>query len=169
MIRTSGSARDGPRFLGLAAFCDLLYNQAANDLAAEFVRGKIREIVHDPEIAEMLSPRNVIGCKRLCVDTGYWETYNRPNVTLIDVSGEPIEAITPAGPAGEWWRNRHLRRWHKCRSRCEAPDGAIADGFASRNGATIRPGDPVPNWHGRLVCSRCGSRTVDMVVTGERR
>ena len=44
----------------------------------------------------MLSPRNVIGCKRLCVDTGYWETYNRPNVTLIDVSGEPIEAITPA-------------------------------------------------------------------------
>jgi hypothetical protein len=83
--------------LGLGAFGDLLYNQAANDLAAEFVRGKIREIVHDPEIAEMLSPRNVIGCKRLCVDTGYWETYNRPNVTLIDVSGEPIEAITPAG------------------------------------------------------------------------
>ena len=83
--------------MGLGAFGDLLYNQAANDLAAEFVRGKIREIVHDPEIAEMLSPRNVIGCKRLCVDTGYWETYNRPNVTLIDVSGEPIEAITPAG------------------------------------------------------------------------
>src|SRR5258706_1380323 len=65
--------------------------------SAEFVRGKTREIVHDPEIAEMLSPRNVMGCKRLCVDTGYWETYNRPNVTLIDVSGEPIEAITPAG------------------------------------------------------------------------
>ena len=53
--------------------------------------------MHDPEIAEMLSPRNVFGCKRLCVDTGYWETYNRPNVTLIDVGGEPIEAITPAG------------------------------------------------------------------------
>src|ERR1700730_4502092 len=85
----------GLPFIG--AFGDLLYNQAANDLAAEFVRGKIREIVHDPEVAEMLSPRNVIGCKRLCVDTGYWETYNRPNVTLIDVSGEPIEAITPAG------------------------------------------------------------------------
>ena len=60
------------------------------------VRGKIREIVHDPEVAEMLSPRNVIGCKRLCVDTGYRETYYRPNVTLIDVSGEPIEAITAA-------------------------------------------------------------------------
>ena len=83
--------------MGLGAFGDLLYNQAANDLAAEFVRGKIRKIVHDPRVAEMLSPRNVIGCRRLCVDTGYWETYNRPNVTLIDVSGEPIEAITPAG------------------------------------------------------------------------
>ena len=85
----------GLPFIG--AFGDLLYNQAANDLAAEFVRGKIREIVRDPEVAELLSPRNVIGCKRLCVDTGYWETYNRPNVTLIDVGGEPIEAITPAG------------------------------------------------------------------------
>src|ERR1700749_794371 len=49
----------GLPFIG--AFGDLLYNQAANDLAAEFVRGKIQEIVHDPEIAEMLSPRNVIG------------------------------------------------------------------------------------------------------------
>jgi cation diffusion facilitator CzcD-associated flavoprotein CzcO len=81
----------------ISAFGDLLYDQASNDLAAEFVRRKIREIVHDPEVAEMLSPTNVIGWKRLCVDTGYWETYNRPNVTLIDVSGEPIEAITSAG------------------------------------------------------------------------
>ena len=43
-------------------------------LAAEFVRRKIREIVHDPDVAELLSPRNVFGRKRLCVDTGYWET-----------------------------------------------------------------------------------------------
>src|SRR3984893_8022326 len=88
-------AEGGLPFLGV--FGDLLYNQAANDLAAEFVRGKIREIVHNPEVAELLSPTNVFGCKRLCVDTGYWATYNRPNVPLIDVSGEPIEAITPAG------------------------------------------------------------------------
>jgi len=88
-------AYGGLPFIG--AFGDLLYSQAANDLAAEFVRRKIREIVHSPEVAELLSPSNVIGCKRLCVDTGYWETFNRPNVTLIDVSGEPIEAITPAG------------------------------------------------------------------------
>ena len=88
-------AYGGLPFIG--AFGDLLYNQTANDLAAEFVRRKIREIVHSPEVAELLSPSNVIGCKRLCVDTGYWETFNRPNVTLIDVSGEPIEAITSAG------------------------------------------------------------------------
>jgi cyclohexanone monooxygenase len=88
-------AYGGLPFIG--AFGDLLYDQASNDLAAEFVRGKIRGIVHDPEVAKLLSPRNVFGCKRLCVDTGYWETFNRPNVTLIDVSGEPIEAITPAG------------------------------------------------------------------------
>src|ERR1700681_4531099 len=55
-------AYGGLPFIG--AFGDLLYNQAANDLAAEFVRRKIREIVHDPEVAELLSPSNVIGCKR---------------------------------------------------------------------------------------------------------
>jgi cyclohexanone monooxygenase len=88
-------AYGGLPFLG--AYGDLLYNKAANDLAAEFVRSKIREIVRDPEVAELLSPRNVFGCKRVCVDTGYWETYDRPNVTLIDVSDEPIEAITSGG------------------------------------------------------------------------
>src|ERR1043166_5761413 len=64
---------------------------------ADFVRGKIREIVKDPKTAELLSPKNIIGCKRLCVDTGYWETFNRPNVTLVDVSDPPIERITADG------------------------------------------------------------------------
>ena len=63
---------------------------------------------------------------------------------------------------------RCRRRWHKCRSRCEAPHGAIADGFASRDGATIRPRDARSDWPERLVCSRCGSHDLDMVVTGER-
>ena len=45
------------------------------------------------------TPTNIIGCKRLCVDTGYWATFNRPNVTLVDVSDEPIERITPTGAA----------------------------------------------------------------------
>jgi cation diffusion facilitator CzcD-associated flavoprotein CzcO len=85
----------GLQFLG--AFGDLLIDPNANDLAAAFVRRKIRETVQDPEVAELLSPRTVIGCKRLCVDTGYYATFNRPNVTLVDVSDAPIEAITPTG------------------------------------------------------------------------
>jgi len=85
----------GLPFLG--AFFDLLFDRDANETAAEFVRAKIREIVKDPEVAERLSPRTVIGCKRLCVDTGYFETFNRDNVELIDVSESPIDAITPHG------------------------------------------------------------------------
>jgi cyclohexanone monooxygenase len=81
----------------LGAFQDLMVSQEANETVAEFVRGKIRERVKDPRVAELLSPRNTIGCKRLCVDIGYYETYNRPNVTLVDISQEPIEEITPKG------------------------------------------------------------------------
>jgi cyclohexanone monooxygenase len=81
----------------LGAYKDLMVDQAANDTAAEFVRAKIRGRVRDRGVAELLSPKNTIGCKRLCVDIDYYETYNRPNVALIDVSERPIEAITPAG------------------------------------------------------------------------
>jgi cyclohexanone monooxygenase len=81
----------------MGAFSDLLYSREANEAAAEFVRGKIRETVDDPKVAELLSPRNIIGSKRLCVDTDYWKTYNRPNVTLVDIKGQPIEEITPEG------------------------------------------------------------------------
>ena len=87
--------RGGLSFIG--AFQDLMVSQEANDTAAEFVREKIREKVRDPKIAELLSPRNTIGCKRLCIDIGYYETFNRPNVELIDVSEDPIEAITEKG------------------------------------------------------------------------
>jgi cation diffusion facilitator CzcD-associated flavoprotein CzcO len=81
----------------MASFGDLLLNDKANQLAADFVRRKIRSIVKDPKVAELLSPKNVIGCKRLCVDTNYYATFNRPNVTLVDVSEKPIEEITPTG------------------------------------------------------------------------
>ena len=81
----------------LNAFADVRTDAEANEITAEFVRGKIREIVRDPDIAELLSPRFIIGCKRLCVDTDYFATYNRSNVTLVDVSKTPIEEITPAG------------------------------------------------------------------------
>ena len=81
----------------LGTFNDLIVNPAANDLAAEFVRRKIRDTVHDPETARALCPSHPIGCKRLCVDTGYYETFNRPNVHLVDVSQQPIERITAEG------------------------------------------------------------------------
>ncbi len=81
----------------LSAFRDLLTNPSANELAAEFVRGKIRQIVRDPATAARLCPRHPIGCKRLCVGTGYYETFNRPSVALVDVNAHPIAAITPAG------------------------------------------------------------------------
>ncbi|MCH2630353.1 MAG: NAD(P)/FAD-dependent oxidoreductase [Nisaea sp.] len=85
----------GTQFLG--AYGDLLFNAESNKVAAEFVKNKIREIVSDPETAELLCPTNIIGCKRLCVDTDYYATYNRSNVQLIDVSSKPIERITPQG------------------------------------------------------------------------
>ena len=88
-------ARGGFGFMG--AYGDLMLDQAANDTAAEFVRGKIRDVVDDPDVADLLSPHNIFGCKRLCVDTNYWQTYNRSNVKLIDVSEEPIERLTPGG------------------------------------------------------------------------
>jgi cyclohexanone monooxygenase len=81
----------------MASFNDLLLNDESNKTAADFVREKVREIVKDPRTAEILTPTNIIGCKRLCVDSGYWETFNRPNVTLVDIRDEPIERITPTG------------------------------------------------------------------------
>ena len=83
--------------LFLRAFADLGLDRAANDVAAEFIRGKIREIVHDPATAELLCPDNVVGCKRLCADTNYFATFNRSNVDLVDVSENPIEEISPRG------------------------------------------------------------------------
>ena len=88
-------ARGGLPFLG--AYGDLLFEKDANDTIAEFARDKIREIVKDPATAELLCPDNVFGCKRLCVDTGYFETYNLPHVTLVDVSKNPIERFTERG------------------------------------------------------------------------
>ena len=85
--------------LGFAAtYVDLLKNQAANDTAATFFRDKIRRVVRDPAIAEALTPRDYpLGTKRLCVDTDYYATFNRDNVTLVDLRKTPIAAITPKG------------------------------------------------------------------------
>ena len=81
----------------MTSFNDLILDKNANDTAAEFVRGKIREIVRDPAVARTLSPEQVLGCKRLCVDTDYYATFNRPHVTLVDVAEAPIEEILERG------------------------------------------------------------------------
>ena len=82
----------------LTAFNDLLLDEAANATAAEFVRRKIRSVVEDPQVAELLCPfDHPLGARRLCVGTDYFETYNRPNVTLVDVRSAPIEQITEKG------------------------------------------------------------------------
>jgi len=82
----------------MAAFNDLVINKASNDTAAEFVRQRIAEIVHDPATAARLSPRDYpIGTKRICADTHYFETFNRGNVTLIDIREAPIEGMTADG------------------------------------------------------------------------
>ena len=92
-------ARWGRGGLGFTAtFADLLTNKAANDTAAEFFRAKIRRIVHDAAVAAALSSQDYpVGTKRLCVDTSYYDTFNRDNVTLVDVRSAPIEAIMPEG------------------------------------------------------------------------
>ncbi len=82
----------------MASFNDLITSKAANDTAAEFVRQQIRAIVRDPAVAEILTPKDYpIGTKRICADTAYFETFNRANVTLVDIRHAPIEAMTPAG------------------------------------------------------------------------
>ncbi|MDH4074995.1 MAG: NAD(P)/FAD-dependent oxidoreductase [Acidimicrobiia bacterium] len=85
--------------LFLSSFRDLMRTPEANRLAADFVREKIHQTVKDPETAAKLIPDGLIGCKRLVIDTDYYETYNRPNVSLVDISakGTPITEITPTG------------------------------------------------------------------------
>jgi len=90
----------------LYSYTDLLTNKEANDTASEFVRNKIRGIVKDPATAELLAPKDhPIGTKRLCLDTNYYEIYNRDNVTLVDARRAPVEEITAKGlrtPDGEY-------------------------------------------------------------------
>ncbi len=85
--------RGGLTFMGV--YNNLALDKAANDTAADFVREKIAEIVKDPETARLLQPNNhPIGSKRICIDSDYFATFNRPNVSLVDIKSNPIEEIT---------------------------------------------------------------------------
>ena len=82
----------------LYSFTDLLINKQSNETASEFVRRKIRATVKDPKTAELLCPNDhPIGTKRLILDTDYYETYNRDNVTLVDIRRKPIKEVTSTG------------------------------------------------------------------------
>ena len=82
----------------MVAFTDVMTDPAANAVVCEFARSKIRETVKDPETAEKLCPKDYpIGAKRLCIDNGYYEMFNRDNVSLVDVKDAPIEAFTASG------------------------------------------------------------------------
>ncbi|GAB2738783.1 NAD(P)/FAD-dependent oxidoreductase [Salinifilum aidingensis] len=77
-----------------AEFADLLTDREANETAAEFMRGKIREIVDDPRTAALLEPQFPMGAKRSCFGTEYYETFNRPNVSLVSLHEDPITSMT---------------------------------------------------------------------------
>jgi len=90
-------AEGGFKFLW-AGFSDLLSDPEANEIASEFIRDKIRETVKDQHTAELLCPRGYpYGAKRPPIDTDYYETFNRDNVSLVDISERPIESITDTG------------------------------------------------------------------------
>jgi cyclohexanone monooxygenase len=96
ILEQAWQQRNGLLFL--RTFTDTMLSLEANEFVAEFIRGKIREIVKDPEVAELLCPKTYpVGTKRICMDTGYYETFNQPNVTLVDVRKNPITEVTPDG------------------------------------------------------------------------
>ncbi|MDO9563070.1 MAG: NAD(P)/FAD-dependent oxidoreductase, partial [Bradyrhizobium sp.] len=87
-------SKGGLTFMGV--YNNLAFDKAANDTAAGFVRDKIAEIVEDPQTAKLLQPNDhPIGSKRICIDTDFFATFNRPNVTLVDIKSDPIRQILP--------------------------------------------------------------------------
>ncbi|MEC7488162.1 MAG: NAD(P)/FAD-dependent oxidoreductase [Pseudomonadota bacterium] len=89
----------GLPFLG--AFNDILLDEQANREVAIYWRSRIDEVIEDPAVADLLTPKEFFGCKRLCAGTGYYETYNRDNVTLVDVSKSGIGCLTASGLSAE--------------------------------------------------------------------
>lgn len=96
--RFEAAYASGELFRILGVFADQIVNLEANDRVSNLLREKIRSIVNDPDTAESLCPRDhPFGTKRPCLDAGYYETFNRPNVRLVDLRKHPIETITETG------------------------------------------------------------------------
>ena len=126
--------KGGLLFLG--AFNDALTNPESNRLIADFVRDKIRHTVSDQRTAASLTPDSIIGCKRLCVDTEYYDTFNLPNVSLVDLRQRPIERFTTGGiVVGE---DEHLVDSIVFATGFDAMTGAIAKiSITGRDGMTL--------------------------------
>ncbi|MFN5883581.1 MAG: flavin-containing monooxygenase [Burkholderiales bacterium] len=107
------------------AYGDLLLDAKANEVGAEYLRARIRETVKDSKVADLLSPTQVMGCKRMCVDTDYFQTYNLPHVKLVDIRGTGIEAITPTGVRAA---GQHV----------EVDDIVYATGFDAMTGSILK-------------------------------
>ncbi len=97
--RTYQAGWESGALFGLAgAFNDIMISPEANETVADFVRRQIRQIVDVPAVAEALSPTSYpFGARRSCLDTGFYATFNRPNVTLVNLVKEPIAEVTPDG------------------------------------------------------------------------
>lgn len=82
----------------LGVFSDTYTNREANKLYSDFMANKIRQRVHDPETANSLIPKNHgFGTRRVPLESGYFEAYNKPNVHLVDLQKSPIESVTASG------------------------------------------------------------------------
>jgi cation diffusion facilitator CzcD-associated flavoprotein CzcO len=79
----------------LECYNDIAMSEEANQSLADFVRAKIRTIVHHPATAEKLMPDHFVMTKRPILGNGYFETFNRDNVTLVDLRDDPVERFTP--------------------------------------------------------------------------
>jgi len=113
-------------FAFLASFTDLMVNPDANAEAANFVRRKIREKVNDPAAAAILTSQDFpLGAKRPCLDTGYYETFNEPHVSLVDVRANPIERFTREGIVAGGVERRF-------------DDVVLATGFDAMTGALLK-------------------------------
>ncbi len=80
-----------------ATYPNLLSDDETNAIVGEWVKDRLRERIDDPELAEKLMPAYPFAAKRLCVDTNYFETYNRDNVTLVDLKERGMEAVVEDG------------------------------------------------------------------------
>lgn len=111
----------------LFTFTDIVLDPESNAIVTAFVHDKIRQTVKDPEVAEKLIPRSYpIGAKRICVDTDYYATFNRDNVTLVDVKADPITEIAANGLKTQ------------CETLWEFDDLVYATGFDAMTGAIMK-------------------------------